>query len=95
LTQTTFESVTTRIAGLDWVELARQLDEQGFAVTGPVLSAEECVELADLFDGDRFRSRGTAARCLDRHRRHPYRARHHLPRRPVTLEPHEKRLRIV
>ena len=56
MTQTTFDSVTARIGQLDWQELARQLDEQGFAVTEPVLSAEECVGLADLFDGDRFRS---------------------------------------
>jgi len=56
MTQTTLHSITIRIARLDWDELARQLDERGFAVTEPVLSAEECVELAGLFDGDRFRS---------------------------------------
>ena len=56
MTQTTFESVSARIGQLDWPQLVRQLDEHGFAVTDPILSAEECVELADLFDGDRFRS---------------------------------------
>jgi hypothetical protein len=56
MTQTTFESVTVRIGQLDWSQLVRQLDEDGFAVTDPVLSADECVELADLFDGDGFRS---------------------------------------
>jgi hypothetical protein len=56
MTQTTFESVTARIGQLDWPQLVRQLDEHGFAVTDPILSADECVELADLFDGDGFRS---------------------------------------
>lgn len=56
MTQTTFDSVTARIGQLDWSQLVRQLDEQGFAVTDAVLSADECVELAELFDGDRFRS---------------------------------------
>lgn len=62
MTQTTFDSVTTRIAQLDWQGLARQLDEQGFAVTEPMLSANECVELSDLFDGDRFRATVDMAR---------------------------------
>ena len=41
---------------LDWDGLARQLDAQGFATTGQVFSADECRELAGLFDGDGFRS---------------------------------------
>ncbi len=56
MTPTTLDSVTARIGQLDWPQLVRQLDEHGFAVTDPVLSADECVGLADLFDGDRFRS---------------------------------------
>ena len=56
MTHTAFASVTARVGQLDWSHLVRQLDERGFAVTEPVLSAEECVELADLFDGDGFRS---------------------------------------
>lgn len=56
MTHTTFDSVTARIGQLDWSQLVRELDEQGFAVTDAVLSADECVELAKLFDGDRFRS---------------------------------------
>jgi len=56
MTETIFDSVTGRIGRLDWDELQRQLDEQGFAVTEPVLTEGECVELADLFEGDRFRS---------------------------------------
>ena len=41
MTDTTFESVTARVGQLDWSQLVRQLDEQGFAVTKPVLSAEQ------------------------------------------------------
>ena len=45
-----------RIDALDWAALTASLDERGFAVTPPVLSAGECRELAALFDGDGFRS---------------------------------------
>ncbi len=48
--------LTDRIDALDWETLNRSLDERGFAVTPPVLSAGECRELAALFDGDGFRS---------------------------------------
>jgi hypothetical protein len=45
-----------RFSGM-WDELDRQLDEQGFAVTPPMLTAAQCTELAGLFDVDeRFRS---------------------------------------
>jgi hypothetical protein len=56
MTETIFDSVTARIGGLDWDELQRQFDDRGFAVTAPVLSEKECVELAGLFESDRFRS---------------------------------------
>ena len=56
MTQATVDSMTNRIARLDWQELARRLDEQGFAVAEPVLDAHECLALSELFDGDRFRS---------------------------------------
>ncbi len=62
MTQTTLDSVTARIGQLDWPQLMRQLDEHGFAVTDPILRADECVELADLFDGDGFRSTVDMAR---------------------------------
>jgi hypothetical protein len=45
-----------RIHALDWAALAPSLDDRGFAVTPPVLSAHECEQLAALFDGDGFRS---------------------------------------
>ncbi len=56
MTATRADSVTARIGGLDWDDLRRRLDEQGFAVTERVLTEDECVALADLFDSDRFRS---------------------------------------
>ena len=55
-------SVGSRIERLDWDGLGRMLDEQGFAVTEPVLGAGECEELACLFDSDRFRSTVDMAR---------------------------------
>lgn len=45
-----------RVERLPWDELRARLDDRGFAVTAPLLSAPECRELADLFDGGRFRS---------------------------------------
>ena len=48
--------LTDRIDNLDWAALTASLDERGFAVTPPVLSAGECQDLAALFDGDGFRS---------------------------------------
>jgi uncharacterized protein len=56
VTQTRFDTISARIDALDWRELTRQLDERGFAITTQVLSAAECGLLADLFDGDGFRS---------------------------------------
>ncbi|MGI8411049.1 MAG: 2OG-Fe(II) oxygenase [Solirubrobacteraceae bacterium] len=54
--QPALDSVTIRIARLEWEGLTGQLSERGFAITEPVLDAEECVSLADLFETDRFRS---------------------------------------
>lgn len=45
-----------RVHTLDWQALVAQLDARGFALTDPVLTGEECRELASLFDGDGFRS---------------------------------------
>jgi hypothetical protein len=49
-------SIENRVDALAWPELSTQLDARGFAVTAPVLTASECAELAELFDGGRFRS---------------------------------------
>jgi uncharacterized protein len=49
-------SVRERVDALDWVALREQLDRQGHAITVPLLDADECTALSDLFDGGRFRS---------------------------------------
>jgi uncharacterized protein len=49
-------TLAVRVDALPWDELADQLDTRGFAVTDPLLDAAECAELAELFDGGRFRS---------------------------------------
>jgi uncharacterized protein len=49
-------SVGGRVDALDWDDLGGQLDDRGFAVTQPLLTGAECQELAELFDGGRFRS---------------------------------------
>jgi len=47
-----------RVATCDWPQLAAQLDEQGYALTGPLLSPAECDELIGLYaDSKAFRSR--------------------------------------
>jgi len=56
---TTTSDVSTdihRVDDLDWDALAGRLDATGHAITPPLLSPEECNELAGLFDGGRFRS---------------------------------------
>ena len=46
-----------RVDRLDWPAIAAGLDDLGCASTGPVLSADECRTLADLYSEDaRFRS---------------------------------------
>jgi uncharacterized protein len=48
---------TARVVELDWRVLGKDLDRWGFAVTPPLLDAEQCGELIDLFDVDEaFRS---------------------------------------
>jgi hypothetical protein len=47
-----------RVATCDWTQLAEQLDEQGYALTAPLLSPVECEELVNLYtDAKAFRSR--------------------------------------
>jgi uncharacterized protein len=51
------------LAGLDWDQLSRQLDEQGIATTPPLLSPELCAQVSDMFEEDeRFRSTVVMAR---------------------------------
>ena len=50
------DTITERVDGLDWSALREQLDETGHAVTPVLLGGAETAELAELFDGGRFRS---------------------------------------
>lgn len=48
---------------LDWQRIGADLDTQGWALTGPLLTPEECAETAALYNDDpRFRSRVVMAR---------------------------------
>jgi hypothetical protein len=50
-------TIAARLARLDWVSIARSLDEQGHAVTPQLLTVAECRGVASLWaQGDRFRS---------------------------------------
>ncbi|MVU80999.1 proline hydroxylase [Nocardia sp. ET3-3] len=52
-----------RVAQQDWAALAAELDEHGHALTGPLLTADECRTLAGLYDDEeRFRSTVDMAR---------------------------------
>jgi hypothetical protein len=56
-------SIADRLRRLDWEAIGRALDETGHARTEPVLTAEECAALIDLYaDERRFRSRIDMAR---------------------------------
>ena len=55
--------IATRVAGLDWADLAAALDAHGCATTGPLLTAEECMTLRGLYTAEApFRSRIIMAR---------------------------------
>ncbi|HEY2435911.1 MAG TPA: 2OG-Fe(II) oxygenase [Solirubrobacteraceae bacterium] len=49
-------AVVERVDALDWDCLGDELDDRGFGVTNRILGEDECRELAELFDGDGFRS---------------------------------------
>jgi uncharacterized protein len=50
-------SLGDRVDSLDWPAIATNLDELGCATTGPVLSADECRGVADLYEQEgHFRS---------------------------------------
>src|SRR5512138_3145804 len=49
--------IARRIEGLDWKGMQRSIWEHGYALTEPVLSAEECRDVIAMFpDDERFRS---------------------------------------
>jgi hypothetical protein len=57
------DDVATRTEALDWAAMASSLDAQGCAVTGPLLTADECAALAGRYAEDKpFRSRVIMAR---------------------------------
>lgn len=59
----TRSALDIRIAALDWPRLATDLDRDGYAVTGPLLTREECAALAASYDDPAaFRSTVVMAR---------------------------------
>jgi hypothetical protein len=59
----TGDTALPRVSAVDWGAVAAELDERGVALTPPLLDAEQCAEVVDLFDRDRvFRSTVTMAR---------------------------------
>jgi hypothetical protein len=57
------DDIATRIEAIDWTGMASGLDAQGCAVTGPLLTTDECAALAGRYSEDAlFRSRVVMAR---------------------------------
>jgi hypothetical protein len=55
--------IAERVAALDWERIAKELDAEGAATTGALLSAPECAELTALYDEEGlFRSKVIMAR---------------------------------
>jgi hypothetical protein len=56
-------SIESRIVGLDWDRLSHEIDQRGWATTGPLLNADERAALAASYDDDDlYRSRVVMAR---------------------------------
>jgi hypothetical protein len=56
-------SIAQRIAAVDWVRLSYEIDRQGWATTGPLLTGDECRLLAEKYDDEsQYRSRVIMAR---------------------------------
>ncbi len=52
------DSIESRISGLDWEGLYRELDERGYALAGKLLGGDECEGLVENYDKDSiYRSR--------------------------------------
>src|ERR1700675_1861868 len=50
-------AIRGRVDGMDWAEVEESLGARGYAVTAPLLTAEECSELVSLYSEEkRFRS---------------------------------------
>jgi hypothetical protein len=55
--------IADRVGALDWTRIGAELDAQGCATTGALLSAEECAALSSRYDDDKiYRSRVIMAR---------------------------------
>ena len=46
------KSIARRIDGLDWDRIGAELDADGYALTGPLLTAAECYRLRALYPED-------------------------------------------
>jgi hypothetical protein len=56
-------SIEARIAGLDWDRIPQEIDQRGWAITGPLLSSEQCAGLTAAYDDEGlYRSRVVMAR---------------------------------
>jgi uncharacterized protein len=56
--RTTAAAIDERVTALDWTAIASDLDAYGCATTGPLLTADECLALAQSYPADKlFRSR--------------------------------------
>ena len=56
-------SIADRLAGVPWDQLEHELEQQGWATTGPLLTANERAQLISAYDDDGlFRSRVVMAR---------------------------------
>jgi hypothetical protein len=55
-TATISDAIASRVHELDWPALTAELHEHGFAITNRIYTPQESRDLADLFDGDGFRS---------------------------------------
>src|SRR6185295_3707914 len=52
------DSLEVRIGKLDWTQLATELDENGYALTDPLLEPNDCAQLIQSYSNDKlFRSR--------------------------------------
>src|SRR6266446_8039364 len=57
------ENISARIEALNWVELSRSLWENGYALTPPILTPQECSGLITAYSNDSlFRSHIIMAR---------------------------------
>jgi hypothetical protein len=50
-------TIAERIEALDWDDLQRRLDRDGFAPTPQLLTQPQCEQLVELYESDRFRKR--------------------------------------